>query len=100
MKEYYAHTDGYERPRQLLRDHNRNAAILAAKALKSVDLEHTAYALKPELKEIADKLAKTSFTMMTGSGSTLVVFSKKREVLDALCQSLPDYFTKIITKLK
>jgi 4-diphosphocytidyl-2C-methyl-D-erythritol kinase len=64
------------------------------------DLEHTAYALKPELKEIADKIAKTSFTMMTGSGSTLVVFSKKREVLDALCQSLPDYFTKIITKLK
>lgn len=43
MKEYYAHTDGYEQPRQLLRDHNRNAAIIAAKVLKSVGLEHTAY---------------------------------------------------------
>lgn len=43
MREYYAHTDGYEQPRQLLRDHSRNTAILAARALKSVGLEHTAY---------------------------------------------------------
>ncbi|MCR5786848.1 MAG: 4-(cytidine 5'-diphospho)-2-C-methyl-D-erythritol kinase [Acholeplasmatales bacterium] len=64
------------------------------------DLEHTAYELKPELKEIRDDLAKSSFTMMSGSGSTLVVFSKKKEVLDKLCRILPNYLTKIITKLK
>lgn len=43
MRSYYAHTDGYEQCNQLLRDHNRNAAMIAAQKLKPIGLQHTAF---------------------------------------------------------
>ncbi len=55
------------------------------------DLEEPSFALEPRLKQIKENLLQVGYTIMSGSGSSMLVFIKKDKDLEKIKQIYPDY---------
>lgn len=55
------------------------------------DLEQPSFILKPELKSIKDDLSKIGKTVMSGSGSSMLVFITNNEQLEKIYMLYPEY---------
>lgn len=55
------------------------------------DLEGPSFELKPELREFKDNLGKIGLTVMSGSGSSMLVFINKDEQFEKIVKLYPNY---------
>lgn len=64
------------------------------KSLLINDLEEPSFELQPELKNIKQNLEKIGNTVMSGSGSSMLVFINNDEQLEKIIKLYPDYLVK------
>lgn len=62
------------------------------------DLEDSCFNLVPKLKQIKNKLCEIGYCTMTGSGSTMLLFNKKNDMIDDVytrcCELYPKFYIK------